>query len=366
MSRNQNEYVPDRVSPPGDTLLEKLETVGMSQAELAERTGRPRKTINEIVQGKAAITPDTALQLEKVLGVPSSFWNSRERHYREYLARRQERDRLARQVEWLRGIPVRDMEDLGWIPAHPRDPVGRLQEVLTFFGVSSPESWKEVWSRIVVELRTSTTYSNRVGSLAAWLRKGEIDAQRLQCEPYSEAAFRQALVSARAFTRLDPEEFQPKLHDTFASAGVAVVFTRELPGCRASGATRWLTSTKALIQLSLRYRTDDHLWFTFFHEAGHICLHGKRETFIEEDGTKDQKEREADAFACDTLIPPGRLQEFVQGANWRSLESIRAFAEAVGIAPGIIVGRLQHEGLLPFSHYNALKMRFVWKDADTD
>lgn len=55
----------------------------MSQAVLAERTGRSKKTINEIIQGKAAITPDTALQLEKVLGVPASFWNNLERNYQK-------------------------------------------------------------------------------------------------------------------------------------------------------------------------------------------------------------------------------------------------------------------------------------------
>ena len=78
----QNQYMPDNVSPPGDTLLETIETLGISQSELAERMGRPKKTINEIIKGKTAVTPDTALQLERVLGVPASFWNNRVRQYR--------------------------------------------------------------------------------------------------------------------------------------------------------------------------------------------------------------------------------------------------------------------------------------------
>jgi len=79
----KNQYCPDEVSPPGETLLEVLEERGITQAELAERTGRPRKTINEIIKGKAAITPETALQLERVLGVAASFWNARETRFRD-------------------------------------------------------------------------------------------------------------------------------------------------------------------------------------------------------------------------------------------------------------------------------------------
>jgi HTH-type transcriptional regulator / antitoxin HigA len=86
-STPQNEFYPDYASPPGDTLAETLETIGMSQAELARRMGRPVKTINEIIQAKVVITADTALQLEKVLHVPASFWLRREQHYRETLAR---------------------------------------------------------------------------------------------------------------------------------------------------------------------------------------------------------------------------------------------------------------------------------------
>ena len=93
-----NQYQPDIVSPPSETLLETLEALGLTQAALAERTGRPLKTINKIVKGKAAITPETALQLERVLGVPAHFWDNREAQYRESLARREELQRRKKQI----------------------------------------------------------------------------------------------------------------------------------------------------------------------------------------------------------------------------------------------------------------------------
>lgn len=111
----RNKYSPDIAIPPGVTLLEVLEELGMTQAELAERTARPTKTINEIIKGKAAITPETALQLETVLKVPARFWNNLEMNYRETLARIEEREVLQEQLEWLKGVPVNSMARFGWI-----------------------------------------------------------------------------------------------------------------------------------------------------------------------------------------------------------------------------------------------------------
>lgn len=356
----ENQYMPDYVSPPGETLLETIEALGMTQVELAERTGRPNKTISEIIKGKAAITPDTALQLEKVLGVPASFWTNRETQYRESLARQQEDARLQEQIEWLKTLPVSAMCKMGWIPC-VKDKVQQLHEMLRFFGVASPEAWMGVWCSAQTDFRKSKAFESNPGAVAAWLRKGEIDAQAIQCQPYDPAAFAEALRSARALTVAPPEVFLPKLVDACAAAGVAVVFVPELPETRACGATRWLSSAKALIQLSLRYKTNDHLWFTFFHESGHIVKHGKRDIFIESKQTEGVKEAEADQFSADFLIPRAKYESFVAGGPI-SEGRVREFAREVGIAPGIVVGRLQHDKKLPPSHLNNLKQRYVWVD----
>jgi addiction module HigA family antidote len=354
----QNEYRPDYVSPPGETLLETLETIAMSQAELAERTGRPAKLINEIVKGKAAITPETALQLERVLGVPARFWNNRERQYRECLAQSEERERLQQQAAWLKRLPLKGMIDLGWIREFD-DAVEQLREALNFFGVASPDQWDDLWPGTRVAFRQSAAFQADPGAVAAWLRRGEIEAHELECAAYDPDRFRAALGQLRTLTNEQPEVFQPQMVQLCASAGVAVVFVRELPKVRTSGATRWLISTKALIQLSLRYKSDDQLWFTFFHEAGHILLHGKREIFIEENGAENEKEQAANRFAADLLIPSIEWKRFVR-LEYFSREAISSFAARLGIAPGTVVGRLQHEGRLPPSHCNDLKRRLDW------
>lgn len=366
--RHVNEYMPESVSPPGETLQEVLDERQMTQAELAERMGRPKKTINEIVQGKSAITPETALQLERVLGVPAGFWNNLERNYREHEARREEEERLASSGEWMRKIPVRKMVELGWIEKR-EDHVGQARELLNFFGIASPERWCELFELPQASFRHTASFESETGSLAAWLRKGALEGQQIECEAFDRDRFKAVLQEARQLTGEPPEVFGEALVTLCASAGVAVALVPELPGCRANGATRWLSAQKALIQLSLRYRWADVLWFSFFHEAGHVLLHGKREVFIEgDDGTGsaavETKEKEADRFAAQLLIPPGELERIRPQAQAKRLSKrrVQAFADEQGIHPGIVVGRLQHEGWLPHTHLNGLRVRLGWKE----
>jgi HTH-type transcriptional regulator/antitoxin HigA len=200
----------------------------------------------------------------------------------------------------------------------------------------------------------------RVGSVAAWMRKGEIDASTISCAAYDAANFRRVLEQLRGLTKeSDPQVFIASLVSNAAAAGVAVVFVPAPTGCPASGVTKWLTPSKAHLQPSLRYKTNDHLWFTFFHEAGHLVLHGKRLMFLEgAESVRGEHEEEANRFATNMLIPEAHA------ARMRKLPAthgaIEEFAREMGIAPGIVVGRLQKEERLPWSHLNALKVRYRW------
>lgn len=369
--RHTNEYVPDSVSLPGETLQEVLEDRQMTQAELAERMGRPKKTVNEIIQGKAGITPETALQLERVLGVSASFWNNLERNYREFLARKEEEERLASSTEWLRQLPVREMVELGWIERR-NDKVTQARELLNFFGVASPDRWREVFEVPQATFRHSQAFESAPGSLAAWLRKGNLEGQAIECEPFEKTRFKAVLTQARELTRKPPVVFTDQLVNRCAQAGVAVAFVPELPKCRAHGATRWLSPHKALIQLSLRYRWADIFWFSFFHEAGHVLLHGKREVFIEDqsaaaDETVQKEEKEANRFAAEVLVAAEELERLRPLAQGKRLSEarVRAFADELDVHPGIVVGRLQHEGWLPYTHLNGLRERLEWEENGT-
>lgn len=358
-NKEKNKYTPDTVFPPGDTLEETLEEIGMSQAELAERMDVTTKHVNSIIKGKASITEDTALRMERVLGVPASFWQNLEQQYRSFLARKRERERLAEKKDWLSKFPIKEMIKRKWIQKAD-DPIDQQQELLNFFGVASWTSWAGIWSAKRTEYRKSDVFKTNSNAMAAWLRKGEIEAEAMECNTYDEKYFRKQLKNLRKLTIKEPEIFLPEIQRLCAECGVAVVFLKELPQTRVNGATRWLKKDKALIQISDRYKRDDQFWFTFFHEAGHILLHGKKDVFIEDDMEKanDPKEKEADEFAQNILIPQKEYRKLIR--KFPTLEEIKLFSEKLQIAPGIVVGRLQHDQILSFSAGNKLKQKIVF------
>lgn len=357
-SHPKSQYVPEVVSAPGEILEELLEEWDMTQVELAQRTGRPTKTINEIIKGKAAITTETALQFEKVFGTPARFWNNLEQNYREHLARQEEQERLADQTEWLDRFPLKEMIRRGWI-RKKSDEVDQVESLLKFFGVTSPGAWRDLLRDTQAAFRRSSAFEIDPGAIAAWLRQGEREAQRIECRDFEKEAFKEKLGAARSLTRESPQVFLEELPPLCAQAGVAVTFVPQMPRSRVSGATRWLSPTKALIQLSFRYKTDDHFWFTFFHECAHVLKHAKKAIFLEGEESEGRMEEEADRFSAAFLIPDQTYRQLLDEGDLRCAR-LEEFAQEIGIAPGIVAGRLQHDGHIPFSRCNSLKRKLHW------
>jgi addiction module HigA family antidote len=351
----QHEYEPDYVVTPGEILQDALEDVGMSQAELAKRTGLAPKTVNQIVKGHAPISTETAILLERVLGTKARFWSNLETIYRERLAKREQRAQLERHLDWLGAFPLSDLRKCGWIPS-TKDRVQTLEALLDFFGVGSPTAWQQMWTAPEAALRHSTTARGSAEALATWLRIGELRASRVNCPPFHRERFTASLSEIRKLTTEKPSVFEAELERLCCVAGVIVCLVPHVSGAPVHGAARWLGS-RGLIQLTLRYKTNDHFWFAFFHEAGHILKHGKKRIFIEDGGAQDESEHEANRFAADFLIPKANASE-LRGLH--SKVQIQDFAQRVGVHPGIVVGRLQHEGIVPFRNCNDLKMRLEW------
>ncbi len=361
MSEANVRFAPKWVSPPGDTIDDILEELGWSQSEFAERTGYTTKHVNQLIHGKAPISEDTAFRLERVLGSSADFWLSRESKYREALAREDELEALRDQVGWLKELPLAHMIKYGWVSQFS-DKRCQVAECLSFFGVASVNAWRSKYaeSLSLAAFKTSQTTEKKVASVAAWLRRGERRATSLDCQEFDKTAFLRKLRGLRALTNeVDPNVFVPKLVEECASVGVAIVIEPAPTGCPATGATKWLTPKKALLMLSLRYKSNDHLWFALFHEAAHILLHGKKMLFLEMNGGMDSEaEQEADQFASNFLIPPDAARSLPYLG--RTAAAVSDFASEIGIAPGIVVGRLQHERLLPRSYLNKLKVFYRW------
>jgi HTH-type transcriptional regulator / antitoxin HigA len=346
----------DLAIAPGELLAETLNSLGLKQAELARRTGRPVQAINEIVKGVKEITPETALQFERVLGVPAHIWTRLEADYRQDLARLHDRKRLEEQeVPLARQFPYREMVAYGWVP-DVKDWLDRAVELLRFFRVSSLDHVQE--RELEAAWRRSTKVAASRAALRAWLMRGERDAEAVQVAAFGRDVLLETLPELRRLTRESPAVFCPRMTKLLAGCGVALVFVRHLPKTGAQGATQWVRR-KAVIQLSVRYRWADIFWFSLFHELGHLLLHQHKGVFVNpSSGEKSDREQEADVFASDALIPRESYKRFVASCGVLSADPVEAFAREVHVHPSIVVGRLQHEGLLPYSHLNELRPRF--------
>jgi HTH-type transcriptional regulator/antitoxin HigA len=346
----------DLAISPGELLAETLNALGLKQAELARRTGRPVQAINEIVKGVKEITPETALQLERVLGVPAHIWTRLEADYRQDIARLHDRTQLEeREVPLARRFPYRDMAAHGWVP-DAKDWLDRAVELLRFFRVSSLGHVEE--RELEAAWRRSAKVAASRDALRAWLMRGERDAEAVQVAAFGRDVLLETMPELRRLTRESPTAFCPRMTKLLAGCGVALVFVQHLPRTGAQGATQWL-GRKAVIQLSVRYKWADIFWFSLFHELGHLLLHQHKGVFVNpSSGEKSDREQEADFFASNALIPPASYKRFVVSCEVFSAEPVKAFAREVEVHPSIVVGRLQHEGLLPHSHLNDLRPRF--------
>lgn len=344
---------------PGEQIREILEERGITQTDFALRMGKTQKFVSQLVNGKAALTYETAIELERVLGVPASFWNNCEATYRDALARAGRNDEADEQEQWAKSFPLKEMASNGWI-ARETSPG---EELLAFFGVSSVDAFLTYWGTDKrLAARMSKAYAPEASAIAAWLRAGEREAERIATAPFDERSFREVLNELRAATRLSPAEWRPLMVERSALAGVAVVFVRDLPKTRFHAVSWWASRTRAVVQLGLRGKTDDQLWFSFFHEAGHLLLDGRGRGGISDLNGDTLAEERANAFAGDFLIPPDDYAEFVATAGRPSKAEVATFAERLGIAPSIVVGRLQRDGHIPYTWMNGAKTKLDWAE----
>ena len=296
----QNRYFPSMVFHPGETLTEKLEEMEMGPKEFALRTDKPEKTIIAVMKGNSSITPDMAVRFEGVTKIPAHFWMNHQRSYDEFIVREKRKVTIEEAVPWAKQFPLTDMTNKGWLP-----PVSSIQEktmeLLAFFGFSNHKAWEEYYfkQQLKVAFRISLSQTQEPFAISAWLRKGELQAAELEANDYSEKKFKEILSALKSVMAKHPHGSLIQLQQICLEAGVKVVQTPCIKKASLSGSTRWLNDTP-FIQLSERYHHNDNFWFTFFHQAGHILLHGKKDIFLENVDYSDkdmEKEREADEFA---------------------------------------------------------------------
>ncbi len=350
----------DLAIPPGEYLEEILEEMGLKQSELARRMGRPAQTVNEIIKGEKSITPETSIQLEKVLGVPAYIWVNLESEYRLIKAGQVEIEKATEEETILENFPYLELSKIGMVEK-TRSPLEKIQNLRRFFGVASLFNLEGV-KEYSPAFRQSTNNNINHKALAAWLRAGSLIANDVECKKYCKETLISKLVDIRLLTlEEEPSVFFPKLKSILKTCGIALIVIPHFKKIHTTGATFWIEKEKAVLMMSLRGSWADIFWFSLFHELGHILLHDKRITFLENGGSDPawkKQEDEANDFSKKTLIPSKEFIQFMEEYDFSS-SKIESFAKSIDISAGIVTGRLQHEKIISYTSGTG-RIRYKW------
>jgi len=314
--------------------------------------------VRALIAGATPISTDTANVLSSTLGGSPTFWLKRDTDFRQSV----DKLPIERRYDsaWLKTFPLNELAQFGWLQSEKSEKE-RARQLLDFFGIQLSAQWKFRYpeASIATAFRTSQTLDTRHQSVSSWLRQGERIAKTIPCADWNRDLFRKRLAEARTLTKNRyPTRFFPLLRQICAECGVALVAAPTPSGCPASGATQFITKSKAILMVSFRFKTDDQFWFSFFHEAGHLILHDIDSVFIDvnlESGDS-KEEQEANAFAQEMLVPAKKRTEMLSLS--RRANNVIRFAVQLGIAPGIVVGQMQKAGVLDYRYLNGLKRRY--------
>ena len=348
------QFVPDWSSSPGSSILSMLKD---AEKTLQELSGSLGQRVVDIVDEGAAVDPDIAEGLAKFLGGSAQFWLRRDQTFQE----QRSLPELPNERDWVRSMPYAEMARFGWLPPS-RSVDEKVENSLDFFGCDNLREWQKEYESTVkgVAFRTTFAFENDPTATLAWLRRGEQVATKRKLPEFdADLLLSEIPILKRLCRKANPSDFLPQLEEVLALAGVGFAVVRAPKGCRASGGTRVTENNRAIIQLSFRYLADDHFWFTLFHEIGHLVLHRDTKMFLEGSFVDNDKyEDEANNFAAEVLISEeSRAQLKLVRV---SAKPLIALAHKLGVSPGILVGQMQHAGLIDRSKMNFLKRRYKW------
>ncbi len=355
-------WAPDWATHPGEHLAEYLEVRGWSQAEFARLAELTPKLVSEIINGKNPVTPDTAIKLARVLGLKDYIWLGLQRDWDLHQARKRAQEAAPEQKSWLSRFPIKEMKAHRLLPdTHNEGTL--LDTLLRVLGIGEPSAYAAKFRGFAVQHRQSQSYESLPDHVFTWLMLGEHQARSLHLPPFDEVKFHAAVREIRGLTREEPKVFEPRMKRICAAAGVAVIFMKPLGQTRLFGSAWWIDGNqRAVIQMSLRMKSNDHFWWTFFHECGHIALHRGKNFADDQNARGDGPEVEADGWTETMLYGHNRLPAILANPP-KSENGIRRLADELDLHPGIIVGMLQHYEVVPHRNLNHLKAKFQLADA---
>lgn len=348
---------------PGETIADVLEERGITQAELAARTGVSPAYISSLISGKKDISTKFAMNLEYALGVPKSFWLNLQANYdaellelnEEQTITDAEREAFASLKEVIAHLRQRQL-----ISAQQKCEATILS-LRKIFQISSLENLKDFVPQGAFRMSTKVSINPYV--LGAWVRLCQISSETSKLTVrFDKDQVGSLIVELKKIMMNSTEDFQRDLVSKMNQYGIDFSIVRNFRGAPVQGYISQRKDGVYQMALTIRGSYADIFWFTLFHEIGHI-VNGdvsKCAKFIDsESNVNVDQEDAADAFARNALLSPESYNAFVKRENF-SIKAIYEYASTQGVKPYIVIGRLQKEGKIPFSWHSNYKLRYKW------
>ena len=365
---NKIEYQELIAFHPGYYVKDYIDEQGITQEELAKRLQTTPKYISDLVNGRINLTDEMVLKLSIVFGTSTKLWLNLNQKYIEKKLEIEKRIRIDQECELVKKIDYKFWVELGLVKA-TRITAEKVQELQRYFKVSSLSVLGQ--RDFLVQYRTSVSEVTDVNVINAnaWVQTAINLGTQIEVEPFDKKKLLEAIPEIRSMTVQNPKDFYPRLRALLASCGVALVLLPNLKNCGVNGAVKWLGKDKVVLALNDRRKYADTFWFALFHELGHVLqqrikvllVSEIKKAGLETDDLIQRLEAEADSFSQNTLIPKAEYDEFVMMCSRGfTAEAIRCFAARINVLPGIVVGRLQHDGYLTNqTTLNSLKIKYV-------
>lgn len=346
---------------PGYYISEIIEDMDITQAEFAIRMGTTPKTLSQLINGQANISGDLAQKLSIMLGTDVEFWLNLQKTFDEKIIEIRKAKELEAQIEVVTLIDYSYFVKYAKLPA-VRTAAEKVSNLCRFLKVadlrvfSSPD--------FLVNFRTGISHAEDKNTLNArvWLQTALNFARDMRVNSFNADKLKEALPEIRKMTLQSPDIFLPRLHQIFSECGVAFVLLPYLKNSGINGAVKWLNQEQVVLAMNDRKLYADTFWFSLFHEIRHVLQQKTKTVFISSNETEmkaiDSKlETDADNFAQNYLIPLKEYKAFAPSKYTSDMEIIE-FAQKIGIHPGVVAGRLQHDKIIQPNRCSQLKEKY--------
>ncbi len=344
----QKEKKPFLVFPPGESLLDELNERGLTQAEFSDIIEKSERAVSEIVQGKRAITPETARVIAAALGTSAEMWLSMQAEYDLFILNKNKgniKEGVEERSRLYMSLPIKDLIRRKYLSrkAKINDLIEEIEKV---FG--------EEIDKLVKPLPLTCFKKSEHGEiiqayLNAWIKLGMQQAKNIKCDKYNRNELIEFAKRIRHFSK--DETGIHRIIEHLRKLGVRLIVLPHFSKTRVDGATVWIDSNKPLIIMSLRYDRIDNFYFTLLHEIGHIILHGNKNNFVDDMSNirNSKEEDEANKFANENL----KVDQIKKELDKIPINAkiIKRKSQELDINPGILIGFLQFQGLLGYNQY---------------